>query len=488
MGKSIKRWMSILFFALFAGGIILGGQCVEAQAASVQYRSHVQAEGWQGYVKDGALSGTQGKSRAVEAIKIKLQGVSGGIKYQTHLRNVGWTAWVSNDAQSGTTGQSRAMEAIRINLTGAVAKTYDVYYRAHVGEYGWLGWTKNGETAGSIGCSMRMEAIQIKLCPKNPKITLKEKSYITRPTLAVQSHVQNVGWQGYVKEGQTSGTMGRSLRMEAMVIQCRDFLDRNGIQYRTHVQNVGWQGWCNSGSVSGTTGKSLQMEAVQIRLAGNIASPFEVYYRVHVGGIGWMGWAKNGASAGTTGGSKRIEAIQIKLVRKGDAFATGGAAYRDLSNNIVSPVPSGCKFSAKTNDNGWYGYHDINRNVSTATPVYAIMDGTVTYRQAFTNFSSGRKLTSYGNYIDFTSSNGVYKAKYCHLNRFVGANQIIGTSQTVRKSGSSGIYTIATRSVRRGEVIGYIGTTGNSSGIHLHFELRKNNARIDPTSVISGLR
>lgn len=486
MGKSIKKWVGVLFFVLFAGVIWVNGQCVKAQAASVQYRSHVQAEGWQGYVKDGATSGTVGKSHAIEAVKIKLQGVSGGINYQSHLQNVGWTSWVGNDAQSGTTGQSRAMEAIRISLTGAAASVYDVYYRVHVGEFGWLGWTKNGGVAGSVGCSMRMEAIQIRLYAKNKGIAVSQ-SYITRPSLTVQSHIGSVGWQGAVAEGAVSGTVGQSRRIEAMIIRCSDFTGRNGIQYRSHVQNIGWQGWCNSGGTSGTTGRSLQIEAVQIKLAGNIASPFEVYYRVHVGGIGWLGWAKNGATAGTTGGSKRVEAIQIKLVRKGDSFATGGAAYMDLANTMGSPVPAGCKFSAKTNDNGWYGYHDINRGVSSATPVYAIMNGTVTYRQAYTNFKSGKKLTSYGNYIDFTSSDGVYKAKYCHLSRFVGANQIISSSQTVRQSGSSGTYTITTKSVKKGDIIGYIGTTGNSSGIHLHFELRKNNLRVDPTSVIPGL-
>ncbi len=330
MAKSIIRWVGILFFTIFVGLIASSRLYVKAQAASVQYRAHVQAEGWQRYVKDGASAGTVGKSHAMEAVRIKLQGVSGGIKYQSHLRNVGWTAWVSNDAQSGTTGQSRMMEAIRINLTGVAAKAYDVYYRVHVGEYGWLGWTKNGEIAGSVGCSMRMEAIQVKLCAKNKKVATS-KSYITRPSLAVQSHVGNVGWQKAAADGIISGTVGRSLRMEAMIIRCTDFLGGNGIQYRAHVQNVGWQGWCNSGSVSGTTGKSLQMEAMQIRLVGNIALPFDVYYRVHVGGIGWLGWAKNGASAGTTGGSKRIEAIQVKLVRKGDGFVTGGAAYRDYS-------------------------------------------------------------------------------------------------------------------------------------------------------------
>jgi len=486
MGKSIKKWAGILFFVLFAGVVFTGGKCARAQAASVQYRSHVQAEGWQGYVKDGTISGTVGKAHAVEAIKIKLQGVSGGINYQSHLQNIGWTSWTGNDAQSGTTGQSRAMEAIRINLTGSAAKIYDVYYRVHVGDYGWLGWTRNGGIAGSIGCSMRMEAIQIKLCAKNRGMAVSQ-SYLTRPSLTVQSHVGNVGWQRAVTEGNVSGTVNQSKRIEAIIIRCSDFMGRNGIQYRSYVQNIGWQGWCNSGGTSGTTGRSLQIEAVQIKLAGNIASPFEVYYRVHVGGIGWLGWAKNGATAGTTGGSKRVEAIQIKLVRKGDSFAAGGAAYMDLANTVGSPVPAGCKFNAKTTDNGWYGYHDINRGVSNATPVYAIMNGTVTYRQAYTNFKSGKKLTSYGNYIDFTSSDGVYKAKYCHLSRFVGANQIISSSQTVRQSGSSGTYTIATKFVRKGDIIGYIGTTGNSSGIHLHFELRKNNWRIDPTSVIPGL-
>lgn len=159
----------------------------------------------------------------------------------------------------------------------------------------------------------------------------------------------------------------------------------------------------------------------------------------------------------------------------------------EANTGIGSPVPSGCKFNRKTTDGSWYGYHDINRNVSTSTPVYAIADGTVTYKQAYRKYSGVKKLTSYGNYINFTSSDGVYTAKYCHLNSFVGATQIISSSRTVRRSGCTGTLTIATRTVKKGEIIGYIGTTGNSSGVHLHFELRKNNSRIDPTSEIPGL-
>ena len=175
---------------------------------------------------------------------------------------------------------------------------------------------------------------------------------------------------------------------------------------------------------------------------------------------------------------------KIGWIRSSDAAWKG---EEDKNSGVTSPVPSGCKFSKKTYDGSWYGYHDINRNVSYNTPVYAIADGTVTYKQAYRVYNGVKYLTSYGNFIEFKSSSGGYTAKYCHLNRFSGANQWISSSRTKRVSGSTGTYVIAKRNVRKGDIIGYIGTTGNSSGIHLHFELRKNGSRIDPTSVFGGL-
>lgn len=154
---------------------------------------------------------------------------------------------------------------------------------------------------------------------------------------------------------------------------------------------------------------------------------------------------------------------------------------------LASPVSSGCKFSQKTNDNGWYGYHDINKGVFTDMPVYAIADGTATYNQAYRIYNGVEKLTSYGNFIEFQSSDGVYTAKYCHLNKFAGVKQKISSSNTVQRKGNTGLHKITTKSVKRGEIIGYIGSTGYSSNVHLHFELYKNKTRIDPTSVINGL-
>lgn len=451
MERFMKKWIGVMFIALFAGCIFSGSRCVKAQAASVEYRAHVQSEGWNGYVRDGATAGTVGKSRAIEALKIRLRNASGGISYQSHLKNIGWSAWVANDATSGTTGQSRPVEAIRMNLTGAIANTYDVYYRVHVGEYGWLGWTKNGGIAGSVGCSMRVEAIQIRLCAKGRGIAISQ-SYITRPSITVQSHVGGVGWQGAVGEGAVSGTTGQSKRIEAMVIRCSDFTGRNGIQYRSYVQNTGWQGWCNSGGVSGTTGRSLQIEAVQIRLAGNIASAFQVYYRVHVDSIGWLGWAKNGATAGTTGGSKRIEAIQIKLVRKGDSFAAGGAAYRDLSMSFQMPLSNArCTWRSYSNwswgnksGQGSRVYHLGVDIIGSSDTVMATAAGTV----ARCGYNSAN-----GNYVILKhnlSGKTVYSF-YAHL-----------ASYSVRNGAA----------VAKGSKIGTVGNTGSSSrGKHLHFAM-----------------
>lgn len=157
------------------------------------------------------------------------------------------------------------------------------------------------------------------------------------------------------------------------------------------------------------------------------------------------------------------------------------------TTSLGSPVPSGCYFNKKTNDNGWTGYHDINIGVSTSTPVYAIADGKIVCKQAYTNINGKDTLTSYGNFIEFTSSDGVYTAKYCHLNKFNGVTQKISSSTTKQQSGSKGTYTLATKTVKKGDIIGYIGKTGNASGVHLHFELYKNGSRVDPTSYISGL-
>lgn len=137
-------------------------------AGNVRYSGHVSSEGWQGWVKDGAVAGTTGKALSLEALKISLpnQQVSGSIRYSAHVANKGWLGWVENGAIAGTVGESRQMEAIKISLTGAMADSYDVRYRAHVAGKGWMDWVKNGAVAGTTSSGLQLEAIEIELIPK----------------------------------------------------------------------------------------------------------------------------------------------------------------------------------------------------------------------------------------------------------------------------------------------------------------------------------
>jgi subtilisin family serine protease len=134
-----------------------------------------------------------------------------------------------------------------------------------------------------------------------------------------RTHVQNVGWQGWKYDGQSSGTSGQSLRLEGIEIKMNNLGYDLGVEYQTHVQNIGWQGFKSDGQTSGTYGQSLRLEAIQIRLTGAAATNYDVYYRVHSQNYGWLDWAKNGGSSGTQGKSLRLEAIEIHVVPKGAA-------------------------------------------------------------------------------------------------------------------------------------------------------------------------
>lgn len=303
---------------------LINAQALLEQMASemhISYQSHVQDIGWQGFVSDGAVSGTSAQSKRLEAIQIQLDNGNTGISYRTHVQDYGWMDWVSNGATSGTSGESKRLEAIEIQLTGNAVSLYDVYYRVHAQNIGWMGWAKNGEPSGTAGYAYRLEAIQIVLVSKGgaaPGSTDQAfVDYAAQPRVSYQSHVQDIGWQGFVSNGEMSGTSGQSKRLEAMCIKLENI--DGGIEYRTHVQDYGWMNWVSNGAASGTSGESKRLEAIEIQLTGNAANTYDVYYRVHAQNFGWLDWAKNGTSSGTAGFAYRLEAIQIVLVPKGGA-------------------------------------------------------------------------------------------------------------------------------------------------------------------------
>jgi murein DD-endopeptidase MepM/ murein hydrolase activator NlpD len=88
------------------------------------------------------------------------------------------------------------------------------------------------------------------------------------------------------------------------------------------------------------------------------------------------------------------------------------------------------------------------------TPILAAGNGTIE--------EAGRK-GQYGNYVRIRHANG-YQTAYGHMSRFAP-----GVRDGIK--------------VRQGQVIGYVGSTGLSSGPHLHFEVLVNNRFVDPLSI-----
>ena len=102
------------------------------------------------------------------------------------------------------------------------------------------------------------------------------------------------------------------------------------------------------------------------------------------------------------------------------------------------------------------GYSRLHAGVDyaapTGTPIYAVADG----RVAFAGRHGG-----HGNYVKLAHYNGLGTG-YAHMSR---------------------ISVDAGESVRRGQVIGYVGSTGLSTGPHLHYEVYRGGQTVNPLSV-----
>ncbi len=303
----------------------------EENMGKVIYSAHVQEKGWQRKVADGQDAGTTGQGLGIEALTVNVTELgrdriplTGSVIYQAHVSGVGWQNEVADGAIAGTTGENRRIEAVKIRLTEQLEEKYDVYYRAHASNFGWLSWTKNGEVAGSTGYGSAIEAIQIQLFEKGSSSAPLETG---RPSLSreqissidVQEHIEVNGWQP-TKNGisLTAGTTGENKSIEAiaMAVKPTDATYQGGISYNAHVSGVGWQGWTSDGNVAGTTGQGKSVEAIQIKLTGEMEKYCDIYYRAHVSNFGWLDWAANGEAAGTSGFAYKLQAVEIKIVPK----------------------------------------------------------------------------------------------------------------------------------------------------------------------------
>lgn len=435
-------------------------------ALNLSYSTHVKNIGWTDNVPAGSTAGTVGKALQMEALTIDDGNITevsadSGISYQTHSAGLGWTGWKISGDTSGTTGQNIELQAIQIKLTGKAADLFDVYYRVHVKDFGWMDWAKNGETAGTTGLFRRMEAIEIKYVQKGgaapgavTQPVLTSEDVAAKSNVVYQTQVQNIGWQNPVYNGNEAGTTGQGLAVEALKISLPDY-PNSQIIYNTYVQDLEWQGEVANGSTGGTVGQNKHIEAISVRLDGEVSRWYKVYYQTYVENKGWMDWAVNGGWAGTTEGNLQIEAVRVKLVLKGDS--TPGATATPYEK-IEPPAPVQTwlwPLDGIYSISSHFGWRDGSMHEGTdipapsGTPIKAVRSGTVV--------SSGW-LGGYGYCVVIRNDSGesVY---YAHQSKLgVNAGQVVS----------------------QGDVIGYVGSTGWSTGNHLHLGVLVGNDFVDP--------
>ncbi len=101
----------------------------------------------------------------------------------------------------------------------------------------------------------------------------------------------------------------------------------------------------------------------------------------------------------------------------------------------------------------WMPHRGLDFMGARGIPIYATGDGTITLAQM--------TYGGFGNLVVIDHGYG-YKSLYAHLNNVQPFN--------VKKGDK----------VKRGQVIGYMGSTGRSAGLHLHYEVHKDNVHVNP--------
>jgi len=173
-------------------------------------------------------------------------------------------------------------------------------------------------------------------------------------------------------------------------------------------------------------------------------------------------------SGGTRGGDLLYAALSINgQLLEGYRFEPedGAVEYfdrngRSLKKFLMRTPIDGARLSSRfgMRRHPILGYNRMHQGVDfaapTGTPIYAAGDGKV---------AVAKPNGGYGRYIQIRHT-GEYSTAYAHMSRFA-------------KGIAPG------RRVQQGQVIGYVGTTGRSTGPHLHYEVLRNGTQINPLKI-----
>ena len=168
--------------------------------------------------------------------------------------------------------------------------------------------------------------------------------------------------------------------------------------------------------------------------------------------------------------AKQEQIAQDKIQEEIEKLQSTGA----FSGQWYYPTPGFTIITARYGENydPWntgvtssHGGADIAGYRIGGTPIHAMSDGKVVVSQGGWNYGYGEYVI-----IDHGTSNidgNKYKSLYAHMR-----TRAISVGETVKK----------------GDVIGYVGTSGNSTGDHLHLELYRNNKRMNALEMFPNIR
>ncbi len=140
----------------------------------------------------------------------------------------------------------------------------------------------------------------------------------------------------------------------------------------------------------------------------------------------------------------------VKLANNKSVMLASIPAIQPINKKNLKSVASGFGYRTHPIYKTMHLHSGMDFSAPIGTPIYATGDGVV---ESADNLAQG-----YGNHVVINHNFG-YKTLYGHMSRYA-----------VRRG----------QKVKRGDVIGYVGNTGMSTGPHLHYEVIKNDVKINP--------
>jgi murein DD-endopeptidase MepM/ murein hydrolase activator NlpD len=146
----------------------------------------------------------------------------------------------------------------------------------------------------------------------------------------------------------------------------------------------------------------------------------------------------------------------LKLAKAKNNLLSAIPAIQPVRNENLKHMASGFGYRTDPFTKARKMHEGMDFTAKTGTPIFATGDGVVA--------RADNTVSGYGNHIVIRHGFG-YETLYGHLSKYKSR---------------------AGQRVKRGDIIGYVGSTGRSEGPHLHYEVHKNGKVVNPLNFYYG--